>query len=776
MPGQPEQHVNEGCCKFCGARLSLVKRMSRQEFCSNDHRDEYMRGHGDAALERLQETSRPKAPTSTGGVPGRGESDHPAAIRPTGSILGLSAPPPAPARSEAAQRLDPAQIRQAAAPPPLRPAPPPAAPAPQPVSQRPAAAPVTAAPEATAVSTPPVQTMALARTKARPKPAGRGGQLDPALGRLMEAAGSMQEAPAARAPMRFGPERFAPPAEPEPEFARPVSAASPPPPVPVPMPAVTGAGGPAQSAPPHVAPPPHVVPPPVAAAAPNVEPEEEPVTVERRGARPPATFVLTGQLAYGSRVPRQEANDEWEPMALTPTALPELKLEETETGALKIDGESVPGTVGQLRAVAGDLMTILVVRAAPSLLPGLMELPKGPVVEPNDWGAFRVWVRERIREQDGPDPAGEVELPEIEPRAMQGSFVHALFGADRFWPNPKTYIVYPTRELVRRPLLQHAELPTTQETVPLLVNRQYEAAHRRIMAEWSPAEGESAIPAAGAIPPAVAPRAGTADLHNATTQPTSMQSLSVLPQSGLAPSSSPATTSGAPYPASGQVSKPDAPTLPSPPRQVGERVAATGAQQTGAPTGASHTAYVPGRGGAMSEPSAGAYAGGFGGGIVLPRFSLMTPSAESRPLVVLHRQPPVAKMVTLDLEPADRAAGPAPAPPMVAADIQPEIRQTPSGRPVGRLDASLRLQTMVGLTGNERDSNSPLRGDEESMVWNWLVSPALAVPPASLGVRRARVPVLRTAVRLAGADRGAELFLSPTPVDFTATVDQWSAL
>jgi len=31
-------------------------------------------------------------------------------------------------------------------------------------------------------------------------------------------------------------------------------------------------------------------------------------------------------------------------------------------------------------------------------------------------------------------------------------------------------------------------------------------------------------------------------------------------------------------------------------------------------------------------------------------------------------------------------------------------------------------------------------------------------------------------VWLAGADRATEFFLSPSPVEFTATVDQWSAL
>jgi hypothetical protein len=502
------------------------------------------------------------------------------------------------------------------------------------------------------------------------------------------------------------------------------------------------------------------VPAAAAPAARAPEPEEEPVTVEKRGARPPSSFVLTGQLAYGSRKPRWEDTDEWEPVALTPTALPPLVLEESDVAYLKIDGESVPGTVGEPRAVAGDLMTILVVRAAPSLLPGLMELPKGPEAEPNDWGAFKLWVRERQRQQDGPDPAEAVEMPAIAPRWSEGALVQALFGADRYWPNPKTYIVYPTRELVRRPLLQHADLPAGQDTVPLLVTRQYEAAHRRVLAEWNPADGSTSIPSAGAVPADVAPPAG------------------------------------APAPGPSQLSKPAAPTLPSPPQEVGERVATPageprphrGHNLSGPPpamgepgsqghfSGGSGHAGPASSGVAIPESYSSGFSGGMSTGPVLPRFGLLPGPAQERPLVVLHRQPPVARMVTLALEPADREAGPAPAPPMVAAEPQPEIRHTPSGHPAGRFGVALRMPSMVGLTGTERDSIAAIRGDENSMDWSWTSTAAPAVPVPKLGLRRARVPVPRTAVRLAGADRAFELFLSPAPVDFTANVDQWSAL
>src|SRR5262249_82838 len=134
------------------------------------------------------------------------------------------------------------------------------------------------------------------------------------------------------------------------------------------------------------------------------------------------------------------------------------------------------------------------------------------------------------------------------------------------------------------------------------------------------------------------------------------------------------------------------------PRQAGERTPLAGRTHHGAA--------------AEGAPTSG-FTSTLSSGIVLPRFGFRMTSApgESRPLVVLHRQPPTAKMDALELEPADRPADPAPAPPMMAADIQPEIRHAPSGRPLGRLAVSLRLQTMVGLAGTERDSDSPLRGD-----------------------------------------------------------------
>ncbi|MBK7931156.1 MAG: hypothetical protein IPJ98_27870 [Bryobacterales bacterium] len=87
MPENAEQHGNDGCCRHCGARLSLVKRMSRQEFCSAEHREEYLRSHGDAALGRLQETSRPR-PSSVQGLGLSRPATDPGPIKPTGSIPG----------------------------------------------------------------------------------------------------------------------------------------------------------------------------------------------------------------------------------------------------------------------------------------------------------------------------------------------------------------------------------------------------------------------------------------------------------------------------------------------------------------------------------------------------------------------------------------------------------------------------------------------------------------------------------------------------------------
>lgn len=201
--------------------------------------------------------------------------------------------------------------------------------------------------------------------------------------------------------------------------------------------------------------------------------------------------------------------------------------------------------------------------------------------------------------------------------------------------------------------------------------------------------------------------------------------------------------------------------------------------ETGTQTQVSSGSGYPGlaaAGAAVPETHSAGFRGGLSTGLVLPRFGLRPGPAQERPFVVLHRQPPVARMVTLELEPADREAGPAPAPPMVAADPQPEIRHTPSGHPAGRFGVALRMPSLVGLTGTERDSLASIRGDEESMDWNRTAMTVPAVPIPKLELRRARVPVPRTAVRLAGADRAFELFLSPAPVDFTANVDQWSAL
>ncbi|MBK7931157.1 MAG: hypothetical protein IPJ98_27875 [Bryobacterales bacterium] len=643
--------------------------------------------------------------------------------------------------------------------------------------------------------------MALARTKPRPASSSKSAPLDPALGRLMES-NTPQQPPVARAPMRFSPGRMAPP----PEVEAPVVRTAPPPQQPTeppPQPAAFPAPA-AFSAEPRKG--------PAAEPAPieSNEPVVEAITVERRGARPPASFVTTGQCAYGSRSPLHCDSYAWESVLLTPTALPAPVLFEETIGMLKIDGERIPGTVDQVRPIAGDLMTILVVRATPALLPGIMEFPASARVEPNDWQAFAEYVRQLRREQDGPDPAWLVDLPELTPPALEGSFVQALFGADRFWPNAKTYIVYPSRELVRRPLLQHANLPVEQDTVPLLVSRTYEAAHRRVLAEWSPAEGETSIPAAGAVPNEVEATPGDSAVQDSASQPTAMQAPSVLPQSGLTPT----TPLALPEPLSARPTTLSTPSTPAPPahhtpalpgapRPAAAHLASSG--PAAFPSRDSHSApvfsYSPGAPSVppyfsdpAASPTAGAgvalrghsttlasggeqvFLGGFAGSVVLPRFGMRLATSESRPLVVLHRQPPVARLVSLNLEPADRDATPAPAPPLVHDTIQPEIRQAPSGRPAGRLPVSLRLHTLLALDGSELDAHSPLRAADDCQNFSWLEAPRPAAPSATLTIRRARVPVPQTAVRLAGANRAAELFLSPSPVEFAATVDQWSAL
>lgn len=796
-----EQHGNDGTCRHCGARLSLVKRMSRQEFCSAEHREEFLRAHGDAALGRLQEAAKPRPSTVQGLGLSRPATD-PTPAKPVGSILGLSAPPPPrapepppaeprraapssaapfsakPAAAEPSPAAPP-QVRRAEPPPERRAeptilSPEPAAPAAPPAAKtlppnfRTAKGSAPAAP-------PPSTTMALARTKPRPS-VSKNAPLDPALGRLMESS-SPQQPPVARAPMRFTPGRVTPPPEPEAPVVRAAPPAEPPQ-APVPhtvQPAAFPEPSPSRASRPMT---PSTAEP---AELESAEPVVEAVTVERRGARPPASFVLTGQLAFGPREPRHWDDYEWEPVLLTPTALPAPVLFEETIGMLKIDGERIPGTVDQVKPVAGDLMTILVVRASPALLPGIMEFPSGGGVEPNDWQAFAQYVRQKIREQDGPDPAWLVEMPEVAARSLEGGFVQALFGADRFWPNPKTYIVYPSRELVRRPLLQHANLPVEQDTVPLLVSRTYEAAHRRVLAEWSPNEGDTSIPAAGAVPPEVEATPGDAVVQDAASQPTAMQAPSVLPHSGL----SPTTPLAFPEPLAARPALPEhaAPSLPVPSRPAPAHLASSGpaafpSRSLNAPVWPAPATSIAARTVSATLPSGAEQVslGGFAGSVVLPRFGMRMATDESRPLVVLHRQPPVARLVSLELEPADRDALPAPAPPVVHDTIQPEIRQAPSGRPVGSLATALRLHTLLALDGTELDTNSPPRGADDCQLFSWLEAPRPSVPSAGIGIRRARVPVLHTAVRLAGADRAAEFFLSPAPVEFAASVDQWSAL
>ncbi len=168
-----EQHGNDGTCRHCGARLSLVKRMSRQEFCSAEHREEFLRSHGDAALGRLQEAAKPRPSTAPGLGLSRPATD-PTPSKPIGSILGLSAPPPprAPEPPPAEPRpSSPAPVRRAEPPPERRAeptilSPEPAAPAPNPAAK--ALPPNFRKAQGSTPAPPPSTTMALARTKPRP--------------------------------------------------------------------------------------------------------------------------------------------------------------------------------------------------------------------------------------------------------------------------------------------------------------------------------------------------------------------------------------------------------------------------------------------------------------------------------------------------------------------------------------------------------------------------------------------------------------------------------
>jgi len=57
-----EEDQRAGYCRHCGERLPLIKRVKREEFCSEDHRERYLSSTQTVALNRLREMELETAP------------------------------------------------------------------------------------------------------------------------------------------------------------------------------------------------------------------------------------------------------------------------------------------------------------------------------------------------------------------------------------------------------------------------------------------------------------------------------------------------------------------------------------------------------------------------------------------------------------------------------------------------------------------------------------------------------------------------------------------
>src|SRR3954454_5204210 len=87
-----EEDQRAGYCRHCGERLALIKRVKREEFCSEEHRERYLSSTQTVALNRLTEMgfdAEPEAEeyTAAGQVFVETEPDPP--------MAGTISPPPA---------------------------------------------------------------------------------------------------------------------------------------------------------------------------------------------------------------------------------------------------------------------------------------------------------------------------------------------------------------------------------------------------------------------------------------------------------------------------------------------------------------------------------------------------------------------------------------------------------------------------------------------------------------------------------------------------------
>lgn len=71
------EESDETRCRYCGSKLSLLQRLSRQEFCSPEHRAEYQKEQESLALARLQQSSVSIEPPGPLLPPAPGEAPPP---------------------------------------------------------------------------------------------------------------------------------------------------------------------------------------------------------------------------------------------------------------------------------------------------------------------------------------------------------------------------------------------------------------------------------------------------------------------------------------------------------------------------------------------------------------------------------------------------------------------------------------------------------------------------------------------------------------------------
>jgi hypothetical protein len=771
MSAQKGDNREDGRCKFCGSRLSLVKRMRKEEFCSPEHRDDFLLLNGDVAMQRLTQGAEPKEAWKPRA---RGEQPEPAA--PAAPVAPAPAPPPAPARAKAASK-----------------------------------------PQAIALPLPKAESKP-DRKKSGPA-AG-----DPALARLLESAAPPQPRPslldAARGKAAVeAPAPAPPPDPPQARLSAPVSPSA------VDAPAETSRMRMAETAPEPAVPGP--VPAPASLTV--AEDEEIEVIVEARKTlqRPPGGFLLNGWCATGPLSPRPEETGAEELLALSALAYPCVDPEAADFAGLKMNGE-MAGLVDQAHPVAGDLMTILAVRAKPIAFGARAAVPPAPSAEPEDWEAFARYAERRAKEEAGPAEAGFVEFTGVPARGMAAEPVSALFGGDRMWPDWRAFLIRPRMLLARRPAGEGVEPPLGRPTTVLMVSAAAESARRRIFSALTPAE----VATAPAVPRTAIPQ-------SAPPQPSPVQPLPVSfrntfdarPRESFTQPAAPSAVPAAGVPSPGKRSAQPPPgdahspsALHQPPAAGPVPLSPAGrsfgfgfSPRTDSPRGpAAPAGPAPVR--TAPPPPAGQPAFGPAGPIVALALHRIPPAAppvdfefelaDTRRVIsrvypepaaaeapaarfdatpglngaralsgpLAHRQPNRAEPVPHPLYPADRAAVPAPAPAI--------FWESPAGAPLSAAAralpppaAALLLQCPVGLQAMISDclATLPPRGSSPS---GFEFPPAR--PPAAsstpLRPRPARAPYTAIALRLAGEDRPAEPSLTPHSVEFAATADQWSVL